>query len=78
MFDWFKRLFPRASNFVLAPREDRTARNTGKINLKPYSPDPKRYLGQLAYLQLSQFEILTNELQEPFLKGSKSIRKSSS
>jgi hypothetical protein len=63
MFDWFKRLFPRASNFVLAPREDRVARNTGKINLKPYSPDPRRYLGQLAYLQLSQFEILTNELK---------------
>jgi hypothetical protein len=63
MFDWFKRLFPRASKFVLAPREDRAARNTGKINLKPYSPEPKRYLGQLAYLQLSQFEILTNELK---------------
>ncbi len=63
MFDWIKRLLPRASKFVLAPREERAARNTGKINLKPYAPEPKRYLGQLAYLQLSQFEILTNELK---------------
>ena len=63
MFDWIKRLLPRASKYVLAPREERAARNTGKINLKPYAPEPKRYLGQLAYLQLSQFEILTNELK---------------
>jgi hypothetical protein len=63
MFDWLKRLFPNASKFTLPAREERTARNTDKVNLKPYTPEPKKYLGQLAYLQLSQFEILTNELK---------------
>lgn len=64
MFDWIKRLLPRAaSKFTLPTREERTARNTDKVNLKPYTPEPKKYLGQLAYLQLSQFEILTNELK---------------
>ena len=63
MFDWLKRLFPNASKFTLPAREERAARNTNKVNLKPYTPEPKKYLGQLAYLQLSQFEILTNELK---------------
>lgn len=63
MFDWLKRLLPRASKFVLPAREERTARNTAKLNLKPYAPDAKSFLGQLTYLQLSQFEILTNELK---------------
>jgi len=63
MFDWIKRLLPRVNKFTLPTREERTARNTEKVNLKPYSPEPKKYLGQLAYLQLSQFEILTNELK---------------
>lgn len=64
MFDWLKRLFPKAANkFALPAREERTARNTSKLNLKPYAPDAKSFLGQLTYLQLSQFEILTNELK---------------
>ena len=44
-------------------REERAARNTEAIDLKPYTPEPRAFLGQLAYLQLSQFEILTNELK---------------
>ncbi|MFM1796027.1 MAG: hypothetical protein RLZZ340_704 [Actinomycetota bacterium] len=63
MFDWIKRLLPRVNKFTLPAREDRAARNTEKVNLKPYTPEPKKFLGQLAYLQLSQFEILTNELK---------------
>ena len=63
MFDWIKRLLPKASKFVLPKREERTARNTDKLNLKPYAPDAKAFLGQLTLLQLSQFEILTNELK---------------
>ncbi len=64
MFDWLKRLLPKAaSRFALPPREERAARNTSKLNLKPYAPDAKSFLGQLTYLQLSQFEILTNELK---------------
>jgi len=63
MFDWFKRLRTGARKFTLPAREERTARNTEAIDLKPYTPEPKAFLGQLAYLQLSQFEILTNELK---------------
>ena len=63
MFDWIKRLLPKVNKFTLPTREDRAARNTEKVNLKPYTPEPKAFLGQLAYLQLSQFEILTTELK---------------
>jgi hypothetical protein len=63
VFDWFKRLRSGARKFTLPAREERTARNTGAVNLKPYTPEPRVFLGQLAYLQLSQFEILTNELK---------------
>lgn len=63
MFDWWKRLRNTARKLTLPAREERSARNTGKINLKPYAPEPREFLGQLAYLQLSQFEILTSELK---------------
>ena len=63
MFDWFKRLRSGARKLTLPAREERAARNTDAIDLKPYTPEPKVFLGQLAYLQLSQFEILTNELK---------------
>ena len=63
MFEWFKRLRTGARKLSLPAREERAARNTEAIDLKPYTPEPKAFLGQLAYLQLSQFEILTNELK---------------
>ncbi len=63
MFDWFKKLKTGARKLSLPPREERVARNTQAVNLKPYTPEPREFLGQLAYLQLSQFEILTNELK---------------
>ena len=63
MFDWFKRLRSGARKLSLPAREERAARNTEAIDLKPYTPEPRAFLGQLAYLQLSQFEILTNELK---------------
>jgi hypothetical protein len=63
MFDWFKRLRTGARKFTLPAREERAARNTDAIDLRPYTPEPREFLGQLAYLQLSQFEILTNELK---------------
>jgi hypothetical protein len=63
VFEWLKRLSTTARNFTLPAREERGARNTEKVNLKPYTPEPKVFLGQLAYLQLSQFEILTSELK---------------
>jgi hypothetical protein len=63
MFEWFKRIGAKARNFVLPEREERRARNTEAIDLAPYTPEPRVFLGQLAYLELSQFEILTNELK---------------
>ncbi|MEY4349276.1 MAG: hypothetical protein RL719_573 [Actinomycetota bacterium] len=63
MFEWFRRLRQKARDIVLPDREERGPRNQEKVNLKPYTPEPKVFLGQLAYLQLSQFEILTNELK---------------
>jgi hypothetical protein len=63
MFEWIKRIGKKARNFVLPEREERRARNTEAIDLAPYTPEPKVFLGQLAYLELSQFEILTNELK---------------
>jgi len=63
MFNWFKQLRKGARKFTLPTREERVARNTEAIDLKPYTPEPREFLGQLAYLQLSQFEILTNELK---------------
>ncbi|MFM2238297.1 MAG: hypothetical protein RL389_644 [Actinomycetota bacterium] len=63
MFEWIKRIGAKARSFVLPEREERRARNTETIDLAPYTPEPKVFLGQLAYLELSQFEILTNELK---------------
>jgi hypothetical protein len=63
VFDWLKRMRQKARDFVLPEREERPARNTAKVNLKPYTPEPKEFLGQLAYLHLSYFEILTNALK---------------
>ncbi len=63
MFDWFKKFKTSARKLALPPRDERVARNTQAVNLKPYTPEPREFLGQLAYLQLSQFEILTNELK---------------
>lgn len=63
MFEWFKSLRKKVGKLVLPDREERSGRNKTKVNLKPYTPAPKTYLGQLAYLLLSNFEILTNELK---------------
>jgi hypothetical protein len=63
VFDWLKSFRKRGGTLALPPREERAARNTGVVNLKPYTPDPIKFLGQLAYLQLSNFEILTNEIK---------------
>lgn len=63
VFDWIKRFRKAAQKLTLPAREERGGRNTEAVDLKPFTPDAKSYLGQLAYLQLSQFEILTNELK---------------
>lgn len=63
VFDWIKRFRKAAQKLTLPAREERGGRNTEAVDLKAFTPDAKSYLGQLAYLQLSQFEILTNELK---------------
>ena len=63
MFDWLKSFRKSGSKHSLPTRDVRAARNTGKVNLKPYTPDPQAFMGQLAYLQLSNFQLLTNELK---------------
>jgi hypothetical protein len=63
MFEWLKAFRKKVGKLVLPDRKERAGRNQGKVNLKPYTPEPKVYLGQLAYLLLSNFEILTNELK---------------
>lgn len=63
VFDWLKKLRKRAGNLVLPSREERGSRNQEPIDLAPYTPSPKEFLGQLAYFQLSYFELLTNALK---------------
>jgi hypothetical protein len=62
VFEWLFGKSKRKGSLTLPDREVRV-RNTGEVNLKPYTPELKQFLGQLAYLQLSNFEILTNELK---------------
>ena len=63
MFEWLKKLGKRVAAPSLPAREDRAARNTDEVDLRPYAPPARDYLGQLAYIQLANFEILTNELK---------------
>ena len=62
VFDWFSGLRKRTPKLVLPTREERT-RNTGELDLRPFTPEPKAFLGQLAYLELASFEIMTAELK---------------
>jgi hypothetical protein len=63
VFEWLKAFRKKVRKLSLPDRVERTGRNQGKVNLKPYTPEPKVFLGQLAYLLLSNFEILTSELK---------------
>jgi hypothetical protein len=63
VFEWLKSFRKKVGKLSLPDRDERTSRNQGKVNLKPYTPEANVYLGQLAYLLLSHFEILTNELK---------------
>ena len=64
MFEWLKKLRQSSARPILVAREPRSGgRNTSAVNLRPYTPEPREYLGQLGYLHLSYFEILTNELK---------------
>jgi len=62
VFEWLSGMRKRAPKLVVPSREERT-RNQGEVNLKPFTPEPKVFLGQLAYLELSAFEIMTAEIK---------------
>lgn len=61
VFNWLQGLRRKAPKLVLPEREERE-RTKGALDLKPFTPEPKVFLGTLAYLQLSSFEILTKQL----------------
>jgi hypothetical protein len=63
VFEWLKNLRRKAQTLALPNRDDRGARNRDELDLAPYTPESRQFLGQLAYHQLSSFEILTNELK---------------
>ena len=63
VFEWLKNLRRKAQTLALPNREDRGTRNRDEIDLRPFAPESREFLGQLAYHQLASFEILTNELK---------------
>ncbi|MEN9714546.1 MAG: hypothetical protein RJA35_13 [Actinomycetota bacterium] len=63
MFEWLKGIRRNVPKLQLPVREDRAARNQGEVDLGKFSPIPKEFLGQLAYLELSAFEIMTAEIK---------------
>jgi hypothetical protein len=63
VFEWIKGLKKRGPKLALPARDERAARNQGDVDLSPFTPEPKVFLGQLAYLELSSFEIMTAELK---------------
>lgn len=63
VFEWFKNLRRKAQTLALPNREDRGGRNRDELDLRPFTPEPRVFLGQVAYHQLSTFEVLTNELK---------------
>ena len=63
MFEWLKGIRRTVPKLQLPVREDRAARNQGVVDLSKYAPAPKELLGQLAYLELSAFEIMTSEIK---------------
>lgn len=63
MFEWLKNLRRKAQTLALPNRDERSGRSRDSLDLAPFAPEAKDFLGQLAYHQLSSFEILTNELK---------------
>lgn len=63
MFEWLKGIKKRGPILQLPTRDERAARNQGAVDLSKFAPNPKDFLGQLAYLELSSFEIMTSEIK---------------
>jgi tRNA-(MS[2]IO[6]A)-hydroxylase (MiaE)-like len=63
VFEWLKGMKKRGPILQLPTRDERAARNQGAVDLSKFAPSPKDFLGQLAYLELSSFEIMTSEIK---------------
>lgn len=63
MFKWLKGLQRRVPKMQLPERDDKASRNQGEFDLGRFAPAPREFLGQLAYLELSAFEIMTSEIK---------------
>jgi hypothetical protein len=63
VFEWLKGMKKRGPILQLPNRDERAARNQGAVDLSKFAPNPKDFLGQLAYLELSSFEIMTSEIK---------------
>ena len=62
VFEWLKGK-KRGPKLQLPTRDERSARNQGEVEFSRFAPTPKEFLGQLAYLELSAFEIMTAEIK---------------
>jgi len=63
VFEWLKGIRRNVPKLQLPVREDRVTRNQGEVDLSRFTPAPKEFIGQLAYLELSAFEIMTAEIK---------------
>ena len=63
MFEWLKGFKRKGPKLELPSRDERAARNQESVELGRFAPAPREFLGQLAYLQLSAFEIMTSEIK---------------
>ena len=64
MFEWLTKGFKRRGpKLELPSRDERAARNQGEVDLGRFTPPAREFLGQLAYHQLSAFEIMTSEIK---------------
>jgi len=63
MLKWLKGLQRRVPKMELPERDDKAGRNQAQVDLGRFAPAPREFLGQLAYLELSAFEIMTSEIK---------------
>ena len=62
VFEWLRGK-KRGPKLQLPTRDERASRNQGEVQFSRFAPTPKDFLGQLAYLELSAFEIMTAEIK---------------
>lgn len=63
MFEWLKGFRRNSPKLHLPARDERASRNQGDVDLSGLTPSTRAFLGQLSYLELSAFEIMTAEIK---------------